>query len=244
MSVSNLPPPILITGAARSGTSMVAGIVNICGAWGGKLFPANRYNPKGMFESVGIRGLIKAYLRKIHVDPRGQFPLPDTTRMEIPITWKKNVETVLEGDGYPGGPWFCKDPKMCLIWPIWHFAFPNAKWVIVRRKTSDIVRSCLKTGFMQAFNNTATQRVIHAHDVSEGWKWWVHEHENRFREIVEAGVNAHIVWPERMVDGDYEQMQELIMWLGLQWDDKQVREFIEPKLWKARLWKQQNNMEK
>ena len=33
--------PILITGCARSGTSMIAGVINICGAFGGDMAGPN-----------------------------------------------------------------------------------------------------------------------------------------------------------------------------------------------------------
>ena len=42
---------------------------------------------------------------------------------------------------YKGGSWYYKGAKMCLIWPIWHKAFPEAEWIIVRR--DDAVRADL-----------------------------------------------------------------------------------------------------
>ena len=70
--------PILITGAARSGTSLCAGTTNICGAWGGSLSGPTKYNRKGMFENSEIRNaVVKPYLRRIGCDPMGQDPLPD-----------------------------------------------------------------------------------------------------------------------------------------------------------------------
>ena len=46
--MNHIMEPILITGAARSGTSMSAGVVSLCGAWGGELSGPNVYNKKGM----------------------------------------------------------------------------------------------------------------------------------------------------------------------------------------------------
>lgn len=227
--------PCLVTGCARSGTSMVAGVINLCGAWGGKMSGPNRHNEKGMFENSTIRDSItKPYLREIGVDPLGQFPLPDTGKILIPANWRVKILQVLHDQGYPGGPWFYKGAKMCLMWPVWHFAFPTSKWVIVRRKTADIVNSCERTGFMRAFNRSFAQRAVGAKTSAEGWLWWVHQHEDRFREMIAAGLNVRIVWPERMVDGDYEQLQETIEWLGLPWNEEGAKAFIEPKLWKAR----------
>ena len=52
--------PILVTGCARSGTSLVAGIVNICGAFGGVTRPGNPANEKGLFENISIQEIDKA----------------------------------------------------------------------------------------------------------------------------------------------------------------------------------------
>lgn len=228
--------PILITGAARSGTSMVAGIINMCGAWAGNTSGPNRNNRKGMFENADIRNnIIKPYLRELSVDPMGQFPLPDPNYLLIPISFRQQVESVLYKQGYKGGPWMYKGAKMCLIWPCWEYAFPNAKWIIVRRKTSDIINSCLRTSFMHAFYREDNRKKVGAKDEAGGWLWWVRQHEQRFREMLNAGVNAKIVWPERLVNGDYQQMMETIEWLGLEWAGAKVHAFIEPKLFKSRM---------
>lgn len=68
--------PILITGCARSGTSMVAGVINMCGAFGGSMSGPNHNNAKGMFENARVRNnIVKPYLRQLHVDPLGQFQI-------------------------------------------------------------------------------------------------------------------------------------------------------------------------
>lgn len=217
--------PILITGAARSGTSMVAGVINMSGTFGGDMSGPNRNNQKGMFENSRIRNIImKPYLESIGVDPLGQYPLPDIETLSIPNNWKKRVEDIMKQQGCrEDQPWMYKGAKMCLTWPVWNYAFPDAKWIVVRRRTADIVNSCLKTGFMRAFKDR------------EGWLWWVHQHEQRFIEMIQAGLNVRIVWPEKMLHGNYQEMYETIEWLGLKWPGQAVYDFIEPKLWHARL---------
>lgn len=234
-------PPILITGCARSGTSMVAGVINICGAFGGDMSGPTKNNQKGMYENSKIRNtIVKPYFRQIKVDPLGQYPLPDINNLLIPFDWKERVEKIIKEQGYPGGPWMYKGAKMCLHWTVWHYAFPDAKWIIVRRKPTQIVNSCMKTGFMRAFNSAANQRKVGAKTAEEGWMWWVHEHYKRFTEMIDEGLDVKWVWPERMVDGNYQQMKETIEWLGLEWKGEEVMSFIEPKLWKARKMKNKN----
>lgn len=214
--------PILVTGCARSGTSLIAGVINICGAYGGKTSPGNKWNEKGLFENQRIREIDKQYLSSIGMDPKGQNPLPNTSNLNIPADWKSKIEEAIVKDGYQSGPWFYKGARNCLIWPVWHYAFPNAKWVIVRRRSADIADSCLKTSFMNAYSKY------------EDWIKWVNHHEDCFVEMIKAGLNVKVVWPERMVKGNYEQVYELIEWLGLTWKSEQVMNFIEPKLWKSR----------
>jgi hypothetical protein len=228
-------PPILITGCARSGTSMIAGIINICGAFGGDMSGPNKNNAKGMFENAAIRNsIVKPYYLSMGVDKLGQFPLPDISNLRPLEDLKKRVEAVIMREGYADGPWMYKGAKMCQHWPVWNEAFPEAKWVIVRRRTPDIINSCLRTGFMRAFNLSQNQKAVGARNTYEGWLWWVHQHEKRFEEMIMAGLPTMQVWPERMVEGDYRQVREMVGWLGLEWKEKEVKEFIEPRLWKAK----------
>jgi len=219
--------PILITGCARSGTSMVAGIVSICGAFGGDVTGKTRYNKKGQFENIYIRNsIVKPYLTGIECDPLGQNPLPEIEPMKhLPLSfvidWKKRVERTFREQGYKGGPWFYKGAKMCMMWPIWHYAFPKAKWIIVRRKDKEIINSCLKTGFMKAYKNTT------------GWQKWVDQHKVHFVEMRYAGLDVIEIWPQEMVNGDFTSIKRLIRIFKLNWKEKDVLEFITPALWSS-----------
>jgi len=231
--------PIFITGCARSGTSMVAGAINKCGAWGGNMRGPNRNNERGMFENIGIvQGLVKPYLRQLNVDPMCQYPLPDINGMAIPSDWRQKVIDSISKEGYTDGPWMYKGAKMCLMWPIWHYAFPRAKWILVRRRAGDIATSCCKTNFMRAFNDRTSEgkkniKAVGAKTEREGWLWWHEQHILRFREMQDNGLNIKVVWPGRMVIGQYEEMMDTIEWLGLKWNSE-VLNFIDPKLWKSR----------
>ncbi len=226
--------PILITGCARSGTSMVAGAIDKCGAFGGDLASATKNNPKGMFENTRIRNtIVKPYLRDLGMDPLGQYPLPDITTLPIPSNLNKLVLQIMKQQGYVKGPWFYKGAKMCLIWPIWKYAFPDAKWIIVRRRDDDIINSCVRTNFMRAFSRETFRNAAGVSDEEAGWRWWIAQHKKRFVEMIDVGLNIKMVWPDRMVNCDYSQIMETIEWLGLKWNSE-VLSFIDPKFWHAR----------
>lgn len=221
--------PIIITGVPRSGSSMIAGVFKICGAFTGAMDGEDR-----SFENIHIRDeVVVPYLKSLSADPGCQYPLPDIKHMPIPVDWGRRIDGCLAKDGYSNGPWMYKSSSSSLIWPVWNYAYPDAKWVIVRRRTGDIIRSCMKTDFMKAFRLRQNQRAVGVNDAVEGWKWWVHQFESRFVEMITEGLNCKVVWPERMVVGDYQQMFETIDWLGLKWKSE-VLAWVDPKLWKAR----------
>jgi len=229
--------PILITGCSRSGSSMIAATVNLCGAFGGKMFYENQSAKRGMYENVKIRdSVVKAYLREVGADDMGQYPIVDSNNLPLPVDWKQQLRKILMEDGYSGGNWMYKDSRSALIWPIWHSIYPKAKWIIVRRRTGDVVDSCIKTGFMSAFKNEDNQKNVGVKNEREGWIWWVHEYEKRFVEMITIGLDYRIIWPERMVDGDYNQLYELCDWLELTWK-KEALSFIDTLLWNSRIKK-------
>lgn len=228
--------PIMITGCARSGTSMIAGIIHKCGAWKGITRGANKHNPKGMFENKElVTSLVKPYLRELGFDKNGQYPLPKKDDIRIPADYKEKVLGVIKGQGWsPDQPWMWKCVKMTLMWQVWQYAFPNTKWIIVRRKSSDIVNSCMKTGFMKAFADKEIQKAVGTNTEQEGWLWWIRQHEKNWIDMIRQGENVKIVWPQRMFEHDYSQIRETIEWLGLEYNSKEVLDFIEPKFWNAR----------
>lgn len=214
---------------------MVAGVINKSGAFAGLTSGPTINNQKGMFENAKIRNtIIKPYLRSIGMDPRGQFPLPDIHSLPYLANLKQRVEEIIKEEGYKGGPWMYKGAKITLTWPIWYKAFPKAKWVVVRRRNEEIIDSCRKTGFMNSYSRPRVLKTIGVNTEVEGWQWWIDQHIKRFIEMMEAGIRYYTVWPEKMVDGDYSEMKNVVEGLDLEWNEKQVREFIEPKLWKAK----------
>ena len=211
MNTTTSHSPIFVTGIERSGSSIVAKIIAACGVFIGDVTP--------MQENTAIKILIDNYYKyQLHIPINGQNPLPNTRCLPEFLNLEVSIYTLLRDQGY-------NELQSCLLkgfrfaqtWPIWDKTYPNAKWIIVRRRTGDIIQSCLKTGFMNAYSDQI------------GWLGWIHEHEKLFVEMIEKGLNCKIVWPERMVNGDFQQMQETIEWLGLQWDDS-IKEKIQPLL--------------
>jgi hypothetical protein len=221
--------PIFITGCARSGTSMTTGALFQCGAWGGDMQGPNRFNQKGMYENLEIRtNVVKPILKNYNWDPLGQYPLPNVKKLlylpdldEVAEKLRNDVLNIMKFQGLSDQTWFYKGPKMCLLWPLWNKAFPDAKWIIVRRETEDIVSSCLRTSFMRAYKKRS------------GWIRWVAAHESRFEEMIDAKLTIREIWPQRMVRGDFSEIQACANDYGLTYNEKAVLNFIDPGLWRG-----------
>ncbi len=179
-------------------------------------------NPKGFFENKMIReNVVKPYLKLCGADEMGQNPLPELNNLFELDGLTEKIEAIFLGQGYKEGPWYYKGAKLCLIWPIWDKAFPDAKWVIVRREDDDIINSCIHTGFMRAYNT------------AEGWQGWIDVHLRRFSEMKSSGLNYREVWPSKFVAGDYSEIQDVIEWLGLEFDESIVEDMVVPNKFKG-----------
>ena len=196
--------PVFVTGVERSGISIVAKIINLCGAFCG--------NITEMQENIRLKQMVDYYYDGGGFDRLGQNPIPNPGKLWIPTDWNNCILRRLKNEKYDGKEiWMYKSSRICQIWPVWNYAFPNARYIIVRRKTSDIIESCMKTAFMKGFEDR------------EGWLNWIHIHEKRFCEMIEAGLNCKVIWPERMMRGDYYQIYEMLDWLGLDWNEEIVQ---------------------
>ncbi|MGB4239665.1 MAG: hypothetical protein WBJ87_08685, partial [Candidatus Hydrothermia bacterium] len=77
----------------------------------------------------------------------------------------------------------------------------------------------------------------------EGWLWMVHEYEKRFVEMIMSGIDCKVIWPDRMVYGDYQQIYEMLEWLGLPWKSE-ILTFLDPLLEKSRQIEKERRMKK
>lgn len=209
--------PVLVTGVERSGSTIIARILTMCGVWSGSC--------NNMLENTMIHSL--------HYEELPQTIFPQTKNIPIPANWNDLITNQIQSEGWSGQPWFVKGGILSQYWPVWNYAYPDAKWLIIRRRTGDIIQSCMKTGYMRKFKDTETLKLLNLEKEEDGWLWLIHQYENKFVEMIQAGLNCRVIWPERMVTGNFEQIYETIKWLGLEWN-KNIPEVIAPLLDKSR----------
>jgi Tfp pilus assembly protein PilF len=216
--------PIFIAGTPRSGTSLLTGCLELCGAWAGQTVPATVDNPRGFFENIELRErVVKSLLRDEGACLLGVRKLPDLFNLKLRPGLAKIVLDILVRQGYAGDrPWIFKDAKLSLLWPVFNEAFPEARWVIVRRNTEDIVRSCQNTGFMKQHNFD---------DIT--WKKWIDAYCARLDVLKKSEASCYEVEPSRIISDGPDYLRPLISDLDLVWNRESLSNFISPECWHA-----------
>jgi hypothetical protein len=216
--------PVLITGVPRSGTSLVTGLLGLCGLWLGDTVPGGRENIRGFFENKILREkLQKELLRSGGFDPLGVNRLPPPEWQPAVENCREFVCAALAAQRYEGTqPWGFKDAKLSLTWRVWHQQFPQARWIIVRRRTDEIVASCLRTSFMQQ----------HSSDPAF-WHRFVDAYLARLEALQRSVPSSRTIGASDVAAGRFGTLQQIVAELGLAWDEDAARAFVEPAAWHA-----------
>ena len=214
--------PIFILGLPRSGTSMIAGAIGLCGAWTGSTVQGSQANPKGFFEHIIIReDIIKRVLTGLGCDPLGVRKIPPIDLQGQIPKLADIIKTIIERDGYMGDrPWLYKDAKLTLIWPLFKSAFPSATWIVVRRDEEEFIESCLRTPFMRQ----------HSQD-RNFWEHFAGEYQARIEALKDSGANVLEISSRDIIKGNFSYLKELVEQLGLRYREKELKEFISPAYW-------------
>lgn len=217
--------PIIITGCPRSGTGILAGIFEICGCGGGVV--------NSMYENLEIQQrIIKPCLHLIDGDVEGQYPIaPSPYDKAVSLEWSGRMEHLLTCQGVDiSKPWYYKDSRSLLLWPVWFYSYPKAKWVIVRRNTEDIIKSCNKTGWMTAFKKKELLNALAMTSEQQGWHWLINEYKYKIMEMYLHPINIREVWLERVCLGDFTEIKQIIEWCDLPWREDLVLDYITKKI--------------
>ncbi|MDE0421134.1 MAG: glycosyltransferase [Gammaproteobacteria bacterium] len=135
---------IFVLGMHRSGTSAIARILNLMGAYfGGEQVSTGRsdQNEKGFWERRDVRDLNDDLLfsSRCDWDCVADFDLnalpPETKAAYV----DRAADIVLNLDAHR--PWFVKEPRLCLLFPIWRQALENPFCIHVLRNPLEVAHS-------------------------------------------------------------------------------------------------------
>lgn len=137
-------PVITVLGMHRSGTSVLAALVESLGVHMGtpdEFLTALPENARGYWEHRGIRDLNEELLRRLHgswhtppVLPHGWEHVPALDDLRVRA---RTLVSGLAGHGH----WGWKDPRACILLPFWQLQMPPMHHVISLRNPVDVAQS-------------------------------------------------------------------------------------------------------
>ena len=140
--------PIIILGAERSGTSVVAEMVHEWGAYVGppeELTPADEHNPRGYWEYKPIWD----FLAEIGDFAEGiswwdaSFQERVRKKADMP-RYRENARTLIRPMEKEGKPWMWKDPALSFFLPFWREIWCDPIYIITVRNPYDTAHSWQK----------------------------------------------------------------------------------------------------
>lgn len=135
---------LIILGMHRSGTSVLARMLNLMGAYfgpEGMSTGALPENPKGFWERRDVRALNDAVLHSIGCDWNRVHAF-DPARVPDGVVAKFDAEAsklVLELDAHR--PWMLKEPRLCLLFPLWRRLFEVPFCIHILRHPVEVASS-------------------------------------------------------------------------------------------------------
>jgi len=141
----------LVLGMHRSGTSALMRVINLCGVdIGNKLMPPSESsNPKGFWEHQDIYEINEKLLFDLNSSWDDVRSLPvGWWETDLAQQYKLSISNVLERDFSDSPFWGLKDPRMCILLPLWQPLLEKivkeSYYFIIIRNPLEVIDSLIK----------------------------------------------------------------------------------------------------
>ena len=145
------PRIICLVGMHRSGTSMIARLLNICGLDLGppeRLLKADKANPLGHFEHRGFLDIDRKLLKHFHATWHNPPDLPPGWETDPDLLPLLRQAHALAASFPQEKPWGWKEPRASLFLPFWRQAVPNMRFLFCLRNPLEVAESLQKRNRM------------------------------------------------------------------------------------------------
>lgn len=218
-----MAPPIIIAGMYRGGTSLTTAAFALSGAWTGHTMEGNQFNPKGYFENEGFKSIIHMMLQISGYNDSDDLPpenLPDLRPID---RLHHIIETMMLAEGYSGGPWVIKNPKVPFLWRYFDAIYPNAKWVIVRRNVDKVAESMGRVNVLSIPPKKKDLSVENLKDIARMYDMRLDSMRRKLKPEQYREINS-----EDVADEDFSKLRDVVEWAGLSFNEGAVSDFVEP----------------
>ena len=218
---------LIVLGMHRSGTSTVARLLNMMGAYFAPErmeLPATDANPKGYWERRDIINLNEDIFTALGItwDNISQFKPTDMTS-DIQTRFESLAREIILGLD-ANRPWMIKDPRLCLLLPFWQPLLEVPVCVYVHRNPIQVAQSLKKRENFSLMLGIALWEKYTLHSLAncaELPKILVHHHE-----LMSNPVATVKKLYQDLLDGEVQGLRLP--------SDKEIQAFIDPKLFQQR----------
>ena len=142
---------ICLVGMHRSGTSMIARLLNICGLDLGppeRLLKADKANPLGHFEHRGFLDIDRKLLKHFHATWHNPPDLPPSWENDPGLLPLLRQGRALAASFPEEKSWGWKEPRASLFLPFWRQAVPDMRFLFCLRNPLEVAESLQKRNRM------------------------------------------------------------------------------------------------
>lgn len=238
--------PVIITGMPRAGIWLIAGAFDTAGAFGGDIDRKASSRNGETFENIDIRDRVeRPLLEGLKCEARGLGQLPNVDRLKslarsLNGGWAGLIDDIFTRQGRAAshraeGARFVASPVACLLWPLWHSAYPDATWIFVQRPIKDIFESCRASGYLDGAHvrSNKSRRIRTEAELNE----LIAGYETCYDQMTEAGLSMYDIWPHEIFQGKLGVLMCIMEdYCGLTMS-ADVAEYLRPYLWKKGIHK-------
>lgn len=195
---------ILVVGMHRSGTSVLTRLINLMAAYvgdGDELLPSHPiHNPTGYWERMDLVTEHECFLQKNGYEwcRLAGFDLNRVQNDSVAVL-RRSLGAICARIDSGGRPFLIKDPRLCLLLPIWHSLGPAPVHVFAVRDPRKIAASMLKSFY----------GMFTAHFLLALWQKHMHTALSRLR-----GQRVLFVSYEELLDSAQAQSERVLQGLS------------------------------
>ena len=201
------PTAIFVIGCPRSGTSMTAAILHLCGAWGRLAVDGNVRSSGFHLQVLDNKVLEPALSLGGNAVKKGRFTLPNLPLIPSRIeSLRDRIHGVLHGLSWNNQTYVIRSRLLLPFVRSLLDQMPEARIILVRRSPEAIGNASVKTGWMAA--------------VAER-KWWqdyakLYNAELHNLELIQD-PRVMTLYPSSYLRGDLEDVKAVVKLCGLTW---------------------------